>query len=56
MIRKFWRWATATNTREMITLLTLVLIVRTFGFGLYEVPTPSMESTMLTGERFLLTN
>lgn len=52
MIRKFWRWATATSTRELITLLTIVLMVRTFGFGLYEVPTPSMESTMLTGERF----
>ena len=43
---------TATNTRELITLLTIVLLIRTFGFGLYEVPTPSMESTMLTGERF----
>ena len=52
MIGKMWRWATATNTRELITLLALVLLIRTFGFGLYEVPTPSMESTMLTGERF----
>ena len=52
MIKKMWRWATATNTRELITLLLLVLLIRTFGFGLYEVPTPSMESTMLTGERF----
>ena len=52
MIKKFWRWATATSTREFITLLTIVLLIRTFGFGLYEVPTPSMESTMLTGERF----
>lgn len=52
MIKKFWAWATATNTREIITLLTIVLIIRTFGFGLYEVPTPSMETTMLCGERF----
>jgi signal peptidase I len=26
--------------------------VRTFGFGLYQVPTGSMETTMLVGERF----
>lgn len=52
MIKKFWAWATATNTREIITLLTIVLLIRTFGFGLYEVPTGSMETTMLCGERF----
>lgn len=52
MIKKFWAWATATNTREIITLLTIVLLIRTFGFGLYEVPTTSMETTMLCGERF----
>jgi signal peptidase I len=52
MIKRFWKWATATSTRELITMLTIVLLIRTFGFGLYEVPTPSMESTMLTGERF----
>lgn len=51
-IRKFWAWATATNTRELITLLTIVLLIRTFGFGLYEVPTGCMEPAMLQGERF----
>jgi signal peptidase I len=38
--------------REMIILLAIVLLIRTFGFGLYHVPTPSMETTMLVGERF----
>lgn len=52
MIRKFWSWATATSTRELITMLTIVLLVRTFGFGLYEVPTGCMEPAMLQGERF----
>lgn len=52
MIRKCWAWATATSTRELITLLTIVLLIRTFGFGLYEVPTGCMEPAMLQGERF----
>lgn len=37
---------------EFISLLLLVFFIRTFFFGLYQVPTPSMESTMLVGERF----
>lgn len=52
MIRKTWAWATATSTRELITMLTLLLLIRTFGFGLYEVPTGCMEPAMLQGERF----
>lgn len=38
--------------RELFFLLTVVFLVRTFGFGLYQVPTGSMETTMLVGERF----
>lgn len=38
--------------REMVWLLFIVFIIRTFGFGLYQVPTGSMETTMLVGERF----
>jgi signal peptidase I len=38
---------------EMISLLTVVFVVRTFVFGLYQVPSGSMETTMLVGERFL---
>jgi len=41
------------STIEFIFLLTLVFLIRTFIFGLYQVPTGSMETTMLVGERFL---
>jgi signal peptidase I len=37
---------------EIIGLLVIVFLIRTFGFGLYQVPTGSMETTMLVGERF----
>lgn len=37
---------------EFIFLLMVVFCVRTFIFGLYQVPTGSMETTMLVGERF----
>lgn len=37
---------------EIIFLVTLIFLVRTYGFGLYQVPTGSMETTMLVGERF----
>lgn len=38
--------------KELVTLLVVVFIIRTFGFGLYQVPTGSMETTILVGERF----
>lgn len=37
---------------EIVGLLLVVFLIRTFGFGLYQVPTGSMETTMLVGERF----
>jgi len=37
---------------ELAGLLLVVFLIRTFGFGLYHVPTCSMETTMLVGERF----
>ncbi len=40
------------SVREIVTLLLIVFLIRTFGFGLYQVPTGSMETTMLVGERF----
>ena len=43
----FWE-----NTFEIAGLLLLVFLIRTFGFGLYQVPSGSMETTMLVGERF----
>lgn len=40
------------TVKELVTLLIVVFLIRTFGFGLYQVPTGSMEVTMLVGERF----
>ncbi len=37
---------------EIGTLVVIAFLIRTFGFGLYQVPTGSMETTLLTGERF----
>lgn len=37
---------------EFIFLLVIVFLIRTYGFGLYQVPTGSMETTILVGERF----
>lgn len=37
---------------EFSLLLLIVFLIRTFVFGLYQVPTGSMETTMLVGERF----
>lgn len=42
-------WA---SFREFVTLLCVVVAIRVFFFGLYQVPTGSMETTMLVGERF----
>ena len=47
--KKSTLWA---NTKEITILLLIVFLIRTFGFGLYQVPTGSMETTMLAGERF----
>jgi signal peptidase I len=33
-------------------ILPIAFVIRTFGFGLYQVPTGSMETTLLAGERF----
>lgn len=37
---------------ELVFILIIAFIIRTFGFGLYQVPTGSMETTLLVGERF----
>ena len=44
--------STLNSIIEFVFLLTIVFLVRTFIFGLYVVPTGSMETTMLVGERF----
>lgn len=48
-IRKFFEKDSLT---ELIVVLTIIFIIRTFGFGLYQVPSGSMETTMLVGDRF----
>ncbi len=39
-------------SESLIVIVFVAFIIRTFGFGLYQVPTCSMETTMLVGERF----
>ncbi len=36
----------------LFVILPIAFAIRTFGFGLYQVPTGSMETTLLVGERF----
>lgn len=38
---------------QAIVFLPILFVVRTFFYGLYQVPSGSMETTMLVGERFL---
>lgn len=40
------------NLLEVLVILMLAFLIRTFGYGLYRVPTGSMETTMLVGELF----
>lgn len=37
---------------ELFFILAVIFIIRTIGFGLYQVPSGSMETTMLVGDRF----
>src|SRR5438105_12997339 len=37
---------------EFVFLLALIFLIRTVFFGLYQVPSGSMETTMLIGESF----
>ena len=53
---KWWKrpnksWL-ADNLHAIIVIVPLAVLIRTFGFGLYQVPSGSMETTMLVGERF----
>jgi signal peptidase I len=52
-LRAFGDWIDSKNQiLQIIIMLTIVFLIRTFGFGLYWVPTGSMEPTMLVGESF----
>jgi signal peptidase I len=48
-----WRQSFWGQVVELVFLLFIVFLIRTFVFGLYQVPSGSMETTMLVGERFL---
>ena len=53
MLKKSQAWLDRqSGTVQIIVIVGFVFLVRTFGFGLYQVPTGSMETTMLVGERF----
>src|SRR5438552_3535904 len=45
--------STLSSILEFIFLLIIVFLIRTYGFALYQVPTGSMETTILVGERFI---
>lgn len=58
-IHKIVRWYNRPNKNyfadlieSLIVILPVVFLIKTFIFGLYQVPTCSMETTMLVGERF----
>lgn len=58
-IHSFWRWFRKPKKSKLEQVCELVFIylpiaflIRTFGYGLYQVPSGSMETTMLVGERF----
>jgi signal peptidase I len=58
-IRTFITWWNRPNkgvvadyAQTLVWLLPLAFVIRTWGYGLYRVPTGSMETTMLVGEMF----
>ncbi len=58
-IRNFITWWNRPNkgvivdyAQTLLWLLPLAFVIRTWGYGLYRVPTGSMETTMLVGEMF----
>jgi signal peptidase I len=53
MLKKINAWFDQRSmVMQILILVGVVYIVRTIGFGLYQVPSGSMETTMLVGERF----
>ncbi len=59
-VHKIIRWYKRPNKHwfadffeSLIVIIPVVFLIKTFIFGLYQVPTGSMETTMLVGERFL---
>jgi signal peptidase I len=59
MVKRLWAWYHRPNKSTIvqyieafIIILPIAFVIRTFFYGLYQVPTGSMETTMLVGERF----
>jgi signal peptidase I len=52
MVAKHKKTGLLQNITQLFFILLVVFLIRTFVFGLYQVPTGSMETTMLVGERF----
>ena len=60
LVHRIIRWYKRPNKHwfadlyeSLIVIIPVVFLIKTFIFGLYQVPTGSMETTMLVGERFL---
>jgi signal peptidase I len=51
-VRRHYTQRVYEAVKEITLLLLIVFMIRTFVFGLYQVPSGSMETTMLVGERF----
>jgi signal peptidase I len=58
-IHRFWAWMRRPNKstiaqyiETIIIIVPIAFVIRTYFYGLYQVPTGSMETTMLVGERF----
>jgi len=59
-IRNFITWWNRPNksvfadyTQSFIVIIPIAFIIRTWGYGLYKVPSGSMETTLLVGESFV---
>lgn len=59
-LHRFWTWVRRPNKSTIaqyietfVVVVPLAFVIRTYFYGLYQVPTGSMETTMLVGERFL---
>jgi len=60
IFKDFYTWMRRPNkstfaqyVETFVIILPIAFVIRTFLYGLYQVPTGSMETTMLVGERFL---
>lgn len=58
-IRRFIKWWNRPDKsifmdylQAFIVIVPIAFVIRTWGYGLYQVPTGSMETTLLVGERF----